>query len=101
MKDEIILRMLQDTCQKLENVFFPVETPRVVPTYNALLTAVKTNHPDEPYLSALTLSESGAASPEELKILFGQLRILLEALMEEKGELDAQAPYPRDVARSR
>lgn len=82
MKDAIILRLLQDASQKLEDVAFPVETPHLVPTYHALLDAVKANYPNEPYLNALTLSKDNRASPEELKILFGQLRILLEALME-------------------
>lgn len=84
MKDAVILRLLQDASQKLEEVAFPVETPHVVPTYHALLAAVKANYPDEPYLDALTLSKDSRASPEELKILFGQLRILLEALLEEE-----------------
>jgi hypothetical protein len=90
MKDAVILRLLQDTCQKLEPVGFPVETPHVLPTYHALLAAVKANYPDEPYLNALTLSKDNGASPEELKILFGQLQILLEALIEEEGARGTQ-----------
>ena len=81
MNDEIILRMLQDASKNLEQVAFPAETPHLAPTYNALLAAVKANHQDEPYLQALEPIE-GQAGPEELRVLFGQLRILVEAKME-------------------
>lgn len=100
MKDAVILRLLQDTCQKLEDVSFPVETPHVLPTYHALLAAVKANHPDEPYLDALTISNGKGASPEELKILFGQLRILLETLIEEERAPGTQTSSGEEVDRT-
>jgi hypothetical protein len=81
MKDDVILRLLQDAAKQLEHVNFPAETPHVVPVYNALLAAVKANHPQEPYLQALPTVEGGTG-PEELRVLLGQLRILLEAWVE-------------------
>ena len=81
MKDDVILRLLQDASKQLEHVNFPAETPHVVPVYNALLAAVKANHPQEPYLQALPTVEGGTG-PEELRVLLGQLRILLEAWAE-------------------
>ena len=84
MNDELILRMLQDASKNLERVMFPVDTSHVVPVYNALLAAVKANHPDEPYLQALQSIEGGAG-PEELRVLLGQLRILLETWMAADG----------------
>lgn len=84
MNDELILRMLQDASRNLEQVMFPVETPQIVPVYNGLLAAVKANHPGESYLEALPPIE-GSAGPEELRVLFGQLRILLETWMATDG----------------
>jgi hypothetical protein len=84
MNDELILRMLEDASKNLERVMFPVEVPHIVPIYNALLAAVKANHPGEPYLEALQSIE-GAAGPEELRVLLGQLRILLETWMATDG----------------
>lgn len=86
MKDKVILRLLQDASKNLEDVHFPVEVKGAVPIYNALLTALKTNHPEEPYLEVLTPIEGGAG-PEELRLLLGQLRILVETLtgVEEKA----------------
>ncbi len=81
MKDDVILRLLQDASKQLEHVNFPADTPHVVPVYNALLAAVKANHPQEPYLHALPAVEGGTG-PEEMRVLLGQLRILLEAWVE-------------------
>jgi hypothetical protein len=84
MKDEIIIRMLQDAGSNLEHVRFPIETPNLVPIYNSLLAASQANHPQESFLKALRPVEG--ASPEELRVLFGQLRILLEALVDTNRE---------------
>ncbi len=81
MRDEVILRMLRDARESLADARFPVDVSHVVPAYNALLAAVKANHPQEAYLQALSAIEGGAG-PEELRVLFGQLSILLEAWLE-------------------
>ena len=81
MKDEVILRMLQDARESLSGVEFPVDPSPVVPAYNALLAAVKANHPQDVYLQALPTIE-GWAGPEALRVLFGQLSILLESWLE-------------------
>ncbi len=85
MKDETLVRLLQDACQKLERVNFPVTTPNLIPVYNALLTATKANHPAHPYLAVLPVLAEGETSPEEMRVLLGQLRIVLEALPEESA----------------
>lgn len=77
MNDELLLRMLQDASANLSGVRFPTETPHVVPVYNGLLAALKANYPNEAYLQSLPLIEGGAG-PEELRVLLGQLRVLLE-----------------------
>ncbi len=87
MNDELLIRLLEDTCRKLEKIKFPVETPHLAPTYNALLGAAKANHPGHPYLGFLELLPAEAQpGPEELSILFGQLRIVLEAITTGEGD---------------
>lgn len=92
MRDEIIVRMLEHACQALEGVSFPATTPHLGPSYNALLAAAKANHPGNPFFEALVpigggengrRSESG---PEEMRVLFGQLRIALESFLEEPDD---------------
>jgi hypothetical protein len=82
MRDEIIIRMLEDACTALEGVSFPTKTPNLVPSYNALLAAARANHPDHPFLSALSRIDNTDAGPEEMRVLFGQLRIVLESFQE-------------------
>lgn len=112
MKDEVIIRMLQEASQALKGVSFPVTTPHLAPSYNALLAAAKANHPDDPFLSALSpieKSEGGrredGVGPEEMRVLFGQLRIVLESLLEEQGgyvpATPQSVPAPRDRERER
>ncbi len=84
MNDEVLLRMLQDASANLEGVKFPTDTSNVAPIYNALLAMLKVNHPGHPYLEALPPIEGGAG-PEELRLLFGQLRVLLETLIAPAG----------------
>jgi hypothetical protein len=89
MKDETIILMLAEASKGLEGVSFPVTTPHLIPSYNALLSAAQANHPNHPFLSALTGIEmpvkgegrrEESVGPDEMRILFGQLRIVLEAL---------------------
>ena len=101
MKDETIVRMLQESCQVLARVRFPVSCPHLGPYYNALLRAAKANHPDDVFLSALPPIEDGeAAGPEELNVLFAQLRIAVESLQPDGAALGASetALVPRGGA---
>ncbi len=98
MKDETLVRLLQDACQKLERVNFPVTTPNLIPVYNALLTATKANHPAHPYLAVLPVLAEGETSPEEMRVLLGQLRIVLEALPEENAARPVSQPTATPMA---
>jgi hypothetical protein len=83
MRDETIVRMLEDACTGLQEVNFPARTPNLLPVYNALLAAARANHPDDPFLNALgRIENNGESGPEEMRVLFGQLRILLESFRE-------------------
>jgi len=95
MRDETIIRMLEDACTALEGVTFPTKTPNLVPSYNALLVAARANHPDDPFLGALSNIENKDAGPEEMRVLFGQLRIVLESYEEEREETAPARPARR------
>ena len=95
MRDETLVRMLEDACRKLEHVHFPAETPHLAPIYNGLLAAARANHPDHVFLNVLApLAPDARTGPEELNVLFGQLRILLEALTEEGSRDSGMPPQP-------
>ena len=94
MKDETLVRLVQDASQKLEHVRFPVTTPNLISVYNALLAAAKVNHPSDPYLSLLPTLADGETGPEEMRVLLGQLRIVLEALQDESSAGSPGAPPP-------
>ena len=65
MRDEVILRLLEDACKGLKDVSFPVQTPHLAPVYNALLAAARANHPNEPFFQALTPIERRDDAYEE------------------------------------
>lgn len=98
MKDETLVRLLQDACQKLERVNFPVTTPNLIPVYNALLTATKANHPGHAYLAVLPVLAESETSPEEMRVLLGQLRIVLEAVSEENASRPIAQPAAAPIA---
>ena len=96
MKDEMIIRMITETCGALSNVgkHFPTEFRYLHHSYNALLQAAQANHPSDRFLGALPRIEGEAidVSPQELHILFAQLRIALEAL---QGHSSGGTPIAR------
>jgi hypothetical protein len=103
MKDEIIIKLLEDACKGLEKVNFPVTTPNLMPIYQTLVLSAAQNHPENLFLRTLarlqenSMPDAGGSEesrgflkksdkrdsgPEEMRILFGQLRIVLESLQE-------------------
>src|SRR5262249_58292423 len=79
----------------------PQSCSHVQPSYNALVQAAKANHPDDVFLSSLPTLEYNATGvfgekhgmpPQELQILFSQLRIALESLQEDGGRAARRAP---------
>lgn len=97
MKDTILLRLLEETANGLEGVSFPVTTPYLIPSYNAILAAAQANHPTDAFLSALTPLEppsqndrhNSGGGPEEMRVLVAQLRIVLESY--------AEKPYSPEI----
>ncbi len=86
MKDEMMIRMSTETCGVLANVgkHYPIEFRYLHHSYNALLQAAQANHPADAFLRALPKLEGDISdvSPQEMHILFAQLRIALESLQE-------------------
>ncbi len=94
MKDQALIRIAEETTKALKEAHPYSSARRTVPSYNALLQAAKANHPGDPFLSALPLfdlnqegrgCEEDNTSTAEMIALFAQIRIVLEALMEESG----------------
>lgn len=94
MKNSTIIQMLEETCSMLKHVDAYVSCTHLVPSYNAILVAARTNHPDDPFLSALpplpivNKGEGGCGSAE-LRVLFAQMRIALESLQNESERTTA------------
>ena len=85
MNDAIIIRMAAETIQHLRHAIPVSSCPYMVPSYNALVTAARANHPDDVFLKALTpLPTTGddrdCISIAEITALFAQLAIALESL---------------------
>ncbi len=83
MKDETIVKIAEKTEKILLRMEFHEPCDQLLPSYNALLTAARENHPEDGFIQALQpISALPKGSTNQLHILFSQLRIALEALME-------------------
>ena len=86
MRDDVIVRMVQETCKVLSEMHPYEECRSLVPSYNALLDAARANHPEESFLKVLPSlpdREDSHVSSGNFQILFAQLRIMLEGLATE------------------
>ena len=91
MKDELIIRMIQETSAILAEMEWHQDGKAIVPSYNALLQAVQANHPEDVFLcSLLQIKTEDQVGPRELQILFTQLRIALEALQSDTINLQGK-----------
>lgn len=87
MKDSILIRMLEETCDMLKHVDAYVSCTHLIPSYNAILLAAQANHPTDPFLHALVPIQvaDGTAGSTEIRVLFAQVRIALESAQGEAG----------------
>ena len=84
MKDAQIIHMIKETCTLLASMEWHQDGTILTASYNGILEAAQVNHPDEPFLEALSpFSMEEKTGPRELQILFTQIRITLEALQSE------------------
>lgn len=85
MNDATIIRMATETIQHLRHAIPVSSCPYMVPSYNALVSAAKANHPDDTFLKALnplptTGDDRDNISIAEINALFAQLVIALESV---------------------
>jgi hypothetical protein len=93
MTDQTIIRILEETQKPLSRMEHFEHCLFLVPSYNALLTSARANHPEEEFLRVLPLLDPEAKdkdgdpiiNPRQLAILFAQLRIVLEGMVESAG----------------
>lgn len=106
MNDVLIIRLVDETSKVLSRMEFFQSCDHLIPSYNALVRAAQANHPDDPYLHTAfpTLQpgekaernqkphgEGREVSPPLLRVLFTQLRIVLEAMQEPATATDGEA----------
>lgn len=84
MTDTTILQMLEETSAVVAKMKYWMPGGDLVPSYNSILEAAKANHPRDRFLQSLRPLPAGkdpyAINPPQLKVLFGQLRLVLETL---------------------
>jgi hypothetical protein len=85
MTDKTILKIAEETTSLLKRVLPGENASSVLPSYNAILAAAKENHPDDTFLDALKSLER-SDSAVDMAIAFSQLRIAVEAIIEESIE---------------
>jgi hypothetical protein len=110
MTDELILRLVDETCKGLGRMEFFNPCAHLIPSYNAVVRAAQANHPDDPYLNTLFPilqpnenaerpdkhgSDGSGINPPLLRILFTQLRIILESLQEGQASPSGAPPESR------
>ena len=84
MNDTVIIRLATETIQHLRNAISVGSALHMVPSYNALLTAAKNNHPNDIFLQALMIlptksDDCDGISIAEISALFAQIAIALDS----------------------
>jgi hypothetical protein len=80
MNDRLLLRIMEETVSALSKIDGNSPAMDMIPSYNAVLITAKSNHPGDPFLSALgTIDSGGFIMTGMLLALFAQLRIVLES----------------------
>ena len=88
MKDSLILKVAEETISIRDQMEFHEPCDQLGASYNALLAAAQTNHPDDAFLKALKpIQGTAEGSKNQMQILFTQLRIVMDAL-QASGEAD-------------
>jgi hypothetical protein len=86
MTDDVILRMIKETCEILKVMEFHEDCRPLMPTYTALIAAAQENHPQDPFIRTISSVEDIGVDPNVMRILFTQLRIALESFRAVVGD---------------
>jgi hypothetical protein len=81
MTDRFLLQLTEEIVKPLSNSDGNSPCTELVPSYNAILTTARTNHPDDPFLSILSpIAKDSFINAATILALLAQLRIVLESL---------------------
>ena len=85
MKDQTLLKLITETIAVMEEMPPDSSVELLIGPYDAIVHDARENHPAVAFLQACRpYKEVGTMEKFELQLLFTQLRIVLEALQEEK-----------------
>jgi len=95
MDNRTLVRLAASFMEHLGETLPGTDCALLIPTYNALLNAAQAQNPEEPFLSHLQpLQAEGHVDPEVLRVLMGQLQIVLESLSPPAPPPPAPSPPP-------
>ncbi len=84
MNDTTLLKLIHETVRHLSQAISVSPALQLIPSYNAVLSTARTNHPSEAFFQVLAPLEPGGEmiSIAEITALFAQIAIVLEARSE-------------------
>lgn len=81
MTDHFLLNLIEEIVKALSESDGNSPCTEMVPSYNAILSTAKSNHPNHPFLSLLSpIEKDRFINVAVLMALFAQVRIVLESL---------------------
>jgi hypothetical protein len=86
MTDDVILRMIEESCAILKVMEFHENCRPLQPTYKFIIAAARENHPQDSFIRTLASIDDIGEDPNVMRVLFTQLRIALEAIRAEQAE---------------
>ncbi len=84
MNDALLLRLIGAMTKPLTHVDGHCSVDEIIPSYNALLTEAKANHPDVTFLANISPLKQNSINAGPMLALLAQLQIVLEYLQEEQ-----------------
>ena len=99
MNDAAILKMINATTETLSMMESWNECDYLAAPYNALLVAARENHPNDSFLMAMPMILAGEykINGPGLNVLYRQLRVAIESILEEKKSTDGSEPIAGSV----
>ena len=81
MNDTLLLQMIAEITQPLSTGEGDSPCAEMIPSYNAILSVAKGNHPEDPFLgNLLPIDKGGFVNVSQLLALFALLRFVLDWL---------------------
>ncbi len=81
MTDQVLLRLIEEIVKPLSDCGGNSPCTELVPSYNAILSTAKTNHPNDLFLNVLLpIEKDSFINVATLLALVAQIRIVLESI---------------------